>query len=416
MKLIFQVLNTDLKGLVLETDKEVINIGRSSDNDLVLKENSISRYHATIVQNKQFATLQDRGSRNATEVDGRAVDGTTELVDGAILSFGDVSVRVSAAEPADAISGDEDEITPVGGSVAPFSNSAPGFETHTSGSKVEDAGRVQGVSQSEETQKFASESGIWQDVPHAEKKLWSVLALVLGITAAMILVIFFVNYSGAGDAPVTEIGASLRVGDVKIVEVPSGFVQAGSISPPGKAEVSRALNLNFAVTVQAVSRGRCRADLFNRRGDRIVLHLNIHPKDREGHVYAEPETPQERERAAREKMLIAESLRLNGRIYEAKQLYSEIVDILHAPGAGSSVLGLQRNAERKRSEIAEKIRKRYEELLFDTSALVQTGRYRGAMSRLEDTMELIPDQNDIRHQNARMLRRLLSSRIERDRR
>lgn len=412
MKLIFRVLNTHLKGLAHETDEETIRIGRGSGNDLTLRQSSISRHHAEVVQRDGVVNLKDRGSKNTTEVDGRAVDGARKVENGSILTLGDVYVQVSMVQPAGQTSKEDEEVTPGGAVSAVLEENMA--ETESAPGDVKNSGvpgRIQSF-QARPGSEITSRRPEEERSEGAERKVWGVLALLSGIAASVMLVMFFINYTGLSDAPSARIGTSLRVGEVKIVEVPAGFVHSPVLSPTGIAEISRTLNLNIAVTVEATSQGIARAELFNPRGDRIFLYINVHRATRDETAGPDPQTPQERLQTARETLLIAESLRIDGRAYEAKELYAQAVDILHAPGIGGAALRMQRNAERKRSELEEKIEKKHGQLRFETSALVQTGRKREALRRLEDTMELISDPNDIRHQNANMLHRLLSSIIE----
>ncbi len=412
MKLVFQVLNSHLKGLTFDTDKKVINIGRSSDNDLVLKQDSISRRHAVITQENNTVTLEDAGSKNATEVDGVSCDGVKELKTGNILMFGDVAVEMRIPE-LEGAGPENDEDTPGSAIAATFAESG-GMAAETPGGM--DTGATGGTPDTASSEQDVARTGQPPEIgmSELEGRVWGLLAAVLGIAAAAVAIFFFLNYTGATDRPVAEIGTSLRVGDIKIVEVPSGFVHDPRVSPPDIAEITRSLNLNIAVTVEAISRGMATAELHNRRGDRIVLHINILPRQTGRQIEGRALSREEREQAARERMVIAESLRLDGRSYEAKKLYEEVVNMLHPTGSG--LAALQRSAEAKRVELEEKIEQRHDRLRFETSTFVKAGQNRQALGRLEEILELIPDDNDLRRQNAQMLHRMLSSIIERERR
>src|SRR5688572_5178429 len=58
----------------LHVTKSPLTIGRAGENDLVLKESSVSPYHAQIVADGQGWTLVDLQSANGTHVDGLRVD------------------------------------------------------------------------------------------------------------------------------------------------------------------------------------------------------------------------------------------------------------------------------------------------------------------------------------------------------
>ncbi len=410
MKLSFHVLNSHLKGLTLDTEKERVTIGRSSDNDLALKQHSISRRHAVIVQDGEMVTLEDIGSKNATEVDGVAIDGITEIRNGAILTFGDVALQINMPELEESPLAGAEEITGRALVSAPTETAAAGYEADLPGGSGESAVSARAA---DEAVSPGAPRGIEKvQIPETENRVWGLLAAVLGIGAAVVIAFFFLNYTGATDRAAAEIGTSLRVGEVKIVEVPTGFVHNLEVYPPDLARVTRSLNLNIAVTVEAISQGMATATLYNSAGDRVLLHINVLPGARSGPVDHRPMSHQEREAAAREIMLSAESLRLNGRHYEAMKLYEEVVELLHPLGAATA--RLQRNAENRRIELEALVTERHQQLFNELSDFVRLGKKRQALARLEDIMELIPDDGDLRHQNASVLHRMLVSMLERE--
>ncbi len=429
MKLIFRVLNTELKGLTYSTDNDIVDIGRSSDNDLTLKQRSISRHHAVIRQDEEgVVELEDLGSKNTTEINGQTCQGLTELASGTMLQFGDVKVHLSIPELEAPVphKNNEDEVTPEGAvmdTITEQDSSGQISDTDSTGEDINN-GKERGIKaySNENQQRPPSIEGFKprEDSPgkiklsENESTFWTVMSGVLGIIIAVIIAVYFIKHTGAGDAPLREMGTSLRVGEVKIVEVPSGFVHNPIISPSDMVEIERTLTLNMAVTIEARSQGMARAELYNPAGDRILLHIHILPREREPSRDLQPVPREERAETAREKMLLAESLRINGRLYEARKLYKEVTEMLRTMGGSSSFL--LRNAESKRSQLAREIDNKHEEMRFRTSALVKMGRRRDALNQLEDIMELIPDENDVRHQNAQMLHRMLLSIIERENR
>ena len=74
---------------------DFVSIGRHENNDVVLPEASVSRFHAFVRQNGDAFTLQDAGSANGTLVDGKPVPkqgagDPVPLTPGAHVGFGDV--------------------------------------------------------------------------------------------------------------------------------------------------------------------------------------------------------------------------------------------------------------------------------------------------------------------------------------
>lgn len=69
-------------------------VGRSTDNDLVLPDTSLSRRHALLVAQNDTLLVRDLGSMNGTLIDGqRIVQGIAK--NGQVIQFGEVICRVN---------------------------------------------------------------------------------------------------------------------------------------------------------------------------------------------------------------------------------------------------------------------------------------------------------------------------------
>jgi LysM repeat protein len=68
--------------------KDVITIGRSPDNDIVIDETEVSRHHARLTRRGNDWILEDLGSRNGTTVNGRRITGPVVLTPGAQVGLG----------------------------------------------------------------------------------------------------------------------------------------------------------------------------------------------------------------------------------------------------------------------------------------------------------------------------------------
>jgi pSer/pThr/pTyr-binding forkhead associated (FHA) protein len=85
---------------VVPTGREgrVLRIGRARDNDLVLDDAKVSRYHAELVTHTDGPSeIRDCGSANGIVVAGRRVEHATVDV-GTLVEIGDVTLRVVAGE------------------------------------------------------------------------------------------------------------------------------------------------------------------------------------------------------------------------------------------------------------------------------------------------------------------------------
>lgn len=62
--------------------KPETSIGRWEDNDVVVDDRWVSRYHARVCHKGELYTIEDLGSKNGTIVNGRRIGGPTTLGDG----------------------------------------------------------------------------------------------------------------------------------------------------------------------------------------------------------------------------------------------------------------------------------------------------------------------------------------------
>jgi len=91
-------------GQIVQTvslDIAALTIGRSPDNGLVLRDHTVSSYHAQLRVAEDSAILIDRGSRNGTVVDGvgLAPDQPSTLVDGSAIGIGPYVLIYRAPRP-----------------------------------------------------------------------------------------------------------------------------------------------------------------------------------------------------------------------------------------------------------------------------------------------------------------------------
>ena len=72
-----------------------LRIGRAPDNDLVISDSRVSRYHAQVVADRTGPHIRDLGSTNGTMIAGRPVI-HDRLTDGDQLSLGGYAIQVRA--------------------------------------------------------------------------------------------------------------------------------------------------------------------------------------------------------------------------------------------------------------------------------------------------------------------------------
>ena len=74
-------------------DKDVVTIGRSKRNDLVLADQWLSRHHAEIRKTRRPSLICDLDSRNGTYVNGIRLNEAVSLQNGDVVTLGDQQLR-----------------------------------------------------------------------------------------------------------------------------------------------------------------------------------------------------------------------------------------------------------------------------------------------------------------------------------
>jgi pSer/pThr/pTyr-binding forkhead associated (FHA) protein len=78
-----------LAGTVFRVPEQGLHIGRSDDNNIVLDEDGVSRFHASFQYDNGSLWLQDAGSRNGLFVDDKRVSGHKALKVGNVIKIGE---------------------------------------------------------------------------------------------------------------------------------------------------------------------------------------------------------------------------------------------------------------------------------------------------------------------------------------
>jgi hypothetical protein len=87
--------------LIFKPGGKRLSVGRASDNDLQLNDNSVSKIHSALLMSTEGTLLvADIGSTNGTFINGRRIAyGESRLIEeGDVVGFGDVEVRLRKSE------------------------------------------------------------------------------------------------------------------------------------------------------------------------------------------------------------------------------------------------------------------------------------------------------------------------------
>jgi len=96
-----QIDNSREVPLTFKPGGKRLNVGRASDNELRIIDNSVSKIHAALLMTSEGTLLvADTGSTNGTFINGRRIAyGESRLIeDGDVVGFGDVEVRLRKSE------------------------------------------------------------------------------------------------------------------------------------------------------------------------------------------------------------------------------------------------------------------------------------------------------------------------------
>lgn len=89
-----------LSGTRIEVPEEgVLKIGRADDNDIVIVDDDVSRFHAELLYDNGTLWLQDAGSRNGVFVNSNRVTGHKALRVGDAIAIADHEFEVRWDEP-----------------------------------------------------------------------------------------------------------------------------------------------------------------------------------------------------------------------------------------------------------------------------------------------------------------------------
>jgi len=96
-----QANNSREVSLTFKPGGKRLNVGRASDNELRIIDDSVSKIHAALLMTSEGTLLvADTGSTNGTFINGRRIAyGESRLIeDGDVVGFGDVEVRLRKSE------------------------------------------------------------------------------------------------------------------------------------------------------------------------------------------------------------------------------------------------------------------------------------------------------------------------------
>ncbi len=90
------VISESLKDQTFELSGDSVTIGRLSDNQIYLEDNTISSHHAELILKGEDYVVRDLNSTNGTRVNGQRVVETC-LYHGDVITFGNLQLQYSSS-------------------------------------------------------------------------------------------------------------------------------------------------------------------------------------------------------------------------------------------------------------------------------------------------------------------------------
>jgi len=99
------IMNGPDKGRSFEVDEDAVFIGRAPDNEIPIKDKSVSRKHLKIIKRAERYYVTDLGSKNGTFIDGKRVTSGKEyeVREGIPIAVGKTFLSVGKAYPDDVL-------------------------------------------------------------------------------------------------------------------------------------------------------------------------------------------------------------------------------------------------------------------------------------------------------------------------
>ena len=96
------VVNDEKGALVCEKElRTELSIGRTTDNDIILQNSSVSRKHAVLYIDHNMVFIQDLGSVNGVQVDDTVVQGSVQISEQSQVKIGTFKLFIEYVSPAE---------------------------------------------------------------------------------------------------------------------------------------------------------------------------------------------------------------------------------------------------------------------------------------------------------------------------
>lgn len=387
------VLNSPYQGRQFVLTGQASTIGRSPECEIQLDLISISRRHATISEIGGKFILRDLGSRNGVKINELDLP-EGELRNGDVLLVGEVQLRFEL--PARASAPTAPPAVP-----APSAAEPPRKLTGMDVIAAAQAGTSLGAAQEPAPPESEPETG---PTRHFNTKLLFAAALGVALALGVAIFAFRAVLNSSQNPELQQHELLLRVGEERwgsYGEKYGDFIEENvSLEDDTIAELRRKGPREFVIVGK--SGGATTARIRTRRGYEIKVRIIVRGRKKD-----ELEDLVERRIPAEERRQLADRFVKNGLLIRAEQPYLAMKEFEKAvavfePVKSKGLIYKQAKDlyELTRAEVDEA----WEKLEGEIRIQMSSEQYPVAVDLLDQAVELIPDEDDPRHQKARRTR------------
>jgi hypothetical protein len=403
----FRILNTELRGTELVVPQRPVILGRSSSNDLVVADPSISRQHVRVELKNGHAVLTDLGSHNGIVISDETLREAV-VGDGGRFELGDVEFQfIDDDDAADAAPGTEPAAQDTPAAPPARFDAAPAAAGPASQPPAERPVYIDDV--------FGAAAARPGPGPGAEEQ-----AAVAGARGTiryvafvllMIGVLAFAWYIAGPRGPeIPTVAVTVKAGERRVIDLglrtretraglvpyfdPNAVYTGFDYKRGDESIVLFELDdrAGFMGTVEGLGLGEVEIRLFGPRGRRARLVVLVR-----GQLPAEPGTERlavaERIRRATVLLSSARSAARNNELYDAIEKCDKAANILRGAPTTEG-LQLRRQADQLRRSCRTRLDEEFEQIKLQALAAMRSKDRRAAARAWDQLRHRIPDPDD----------------------
>ena len=407
----FRIINSRFSGKEFVLPDHPATVGRSSENDVSIPDQSVSRQHVRAEMNGDRCTLTDLGSHNGIVLGGKTLRQTT-LRTGDRFELGDVAIEFTVESVDDPL-----PAAPAGEDLAPvipegYTLAKPGALPSERPVLVDDLFGLGGAAEAEiGAEEEAAVSGAW-----GAAKYLLVLLVICGIG----IVAWQLAGSGAAEQNVKAV--IVKVGEVKVIDLGANTRTKGGrvvthidrhevyyekrVEDPVAIFEVEVTNSKRGTGFMAVVEGRdvgreMDVKLTGPGGRRCTVRILVR-----GMVPGPPRDERisdaDRVRLAKRRVAGGRAALATRHPYLALQRFKRAKVLLDPVRSGEGAV-LRREADKAYNGARQTLDAEFNSIKLEALALLHQNDQRGLALQIEKLKNLIPDEDDVRHKKLQII-------------